>query len=302
MRKRMMSLLCLGVALGGSSLGCGGEPASPAEDAAAEVYRGALTLANAKAKCQCELEIVRVSGRVFNFGVDLSATPPAPFPFQSVVPGTKVWIAEVPLTRSLNLHANAEGDWSLPLVKLKGRSVGISFVYEQTGYETMKSQVFDVADSDLSDIAAQFPTQAYYTVAKGQIEQQLGALLGAPYTLTNILVTTVGKSWASMFSPALPHGDPGALVTTTPTIAFPASVGPVYFNESVSPDPTLSSTSVDGGVLFGNLARGAHSFTATKAPFSYTTVKFVVEAGINLYVASPPHGIQGTNTSPPGQP
>jgi hypothetical protein len=104
-----------------------------------------------------------------------------------------------------------------------------------------------------------------------------------------------------MYSPDLPHGDPGAEVDITPTAPFPASLGPVYFNASVGPDPTLTSTSVDGGILFGNLASGSYSLSAHKAPFSCSTLTFVVQDDIALYVASPPHGIQGTNSSPPGQ-
>ena len=64
----------------------------------------------------------------------------------------------------------------------------------------------------------------------------------------------------------------------------------------------MTSTSVDGGVLFGNLASGSYTVTATKAPFTYASLTFVVEDGIGLYVASPPHATQGTNDSPPGQP
>ena len=105
-----------------------------------------------------------------------------------------------------------------------------------------------------------------------------------------------------MYSAELPHGDPNVQVAISPAIQFPVSLGPVYFNEQVSPDPTLTSTSVDGGVLFGNLASGSHTLTASKAPFSYDALTFVVQDGIELYVASPPHATQGTNDSPPGQP
>ena len=76
----------------------------------------------------------------------------------------------------------------------------------------------------------------------------------------------------------------------------------MYFNEAVAPDPTLTSTSVDGGVLFGNLAAGRHTITASKAPFTYDALDFVVQDHIPLYVASPPHATQGTNDSPAGQP
>ena len=54
--------------------------------------------------------------------------------------------------------------------------------------------------------------------------------------------------------------------------------------------------------MFGNLATGSHTITASKAPFSYSALDFVVQDRIELYVASPPHATQGTNDSPAGQP
>ena len=284
--------------------GCGEpEPTSAANDEAIQkVYEGKLTLSQAQSFCRCQLQVVKIGGTVFHFGLDLSQSPPAFFPFQSTVAGTLVSIAELPITRQLNIRSDANGQWSVNAVKLKGVPLRASFVYENTGFVTTKSQVFEIGDSGISDVSVQFPTQAYFSLAKAQIEQQIGALIGAPYTLNNILVTTVGKAWASMFNPMLPHGDPGAQVTVTPAIQFPASVGPIYFNESVAPDPTINATSVDGGVLFGNLASGRYAFTAVKAPFTYSTVSFVIQDDIGLYVASPPHGIQSSNDSLAGQP
>jgi hypothetical protein len=285
--------------------GCG-DDAAPAGDATDEmiqqVYAGKLTVAQAQASSRGRLEIVPVAGTVFHFGLDLSQLPPVPFPFQSTVSGVRVSIAELPVTRLLNIRSDANGNWRFPAIKIKGVPLHMSFVYELDGYPTTKSQVFEIGDAGITDVAVQFPTEAYYLAAKGQIEQQIGALIGAPYSLTNVLVTTVGKSWASMYSPDLPHGDPGVQVAISPAVTFPVSLGPVYFNESVAPDPTLSSTSVDGGVLFGNLASGSYTITASKAPFSYVPLTFVVQDGIGLYVASPPHATQGSNDSPPGQP
>jgi hypothetical protein len=298
-----------GLAVVASVLGaaCGepppSDPSAPAADQAIQqVYEGSLTVSQARSVCRCQLEVVRLGGTVFNFGLDLSQSPPVFFPFQSTVPDTLVWIAELPITRRLSIRTDADGQWAVQAVKVKGRPLPISLVYEHAGYQTTKSQVFQVGDAGITDLSVQFPTAAYFAAAKGQIEQQIGGLIGAPYLLRNVLVTTVGKAWASMFSPDLPHGDPGAQVTVSPAIQFPVALGPVYFNQAVAPDPTLTSTSVDGGVLFGNLANGSYSFTASKAPFSYATVSFAVQDGIDLYVASPPHGIQGTNDSPAGQP
>jgi hypothetical protein len=288
-----------------SGVACG--DAEPTESAAADeaiqqVYEGKLTMAQAQARSRVRLEVVPLAGTVFHFGLDLAQSPPAPYPFQSTVAGARVWIAEAPVTRQLNLRSDADGKWRFPAIKIKGVPLRVSFVYELEGYPTTKSQVVEVGDAGITDLAVQFPTAAYYAAAKGQIEQQIGALIGAPYSLRNVLVTTVGKSWASMYSTELPHGDPGVQVAVSPAAPFPVSLGPVYFNEAVAPDPTLASTSVDGGVLFGNLASGSYAITASKAPFSYAALTFVVQDDIPLYVASPPHATQGTNSSPAGQP
>ena len=280
------------------------EPAPPEaiEETVAQLYQGSLTMSQAEASCRCRLEIVPVSGTVFHFGLDLSQTPPSAFPFQSTVPGALVWIAELPVTRKLSIRSDAEGKWAFKAIKIRGKPLRFSLVYELGGYPTTKSQLFDIGDAGLTDIAVQYPTEAFFSLAKGQLEQQIGALVGAPYQLNNVLVTTVGKAWASMYSPDLPHGDPGVSVQISPPTQFPVSVGPIYFNEAVAPDPTLTSTSLDGGVLFGNLPSGSATISGSKAPFSYSPDTFVIEDGIGLYVASPPHGIQGTNDSPAGQP
>jgi len=304
MMPRQLSVAAAFTALALFHVGCA-EPESPAsssDDAIGLVYQGKLTMPQAESNCACRLEVVPIGGTVFHFGLDLSQSPPAPFPFQSTVSGARVSIAELPITKLLNIRSDANGHWKFNAIKLKGTPLGVSFVYDLAGYTTTKSQVFQIGDAGITDLAVQFPTAAYYAAAKGQIEQQIGGLIGAPYTLANVLVTTVGKSWASMYDAELPHGDPGAVVSISPAVPFPASLGPVYFNADVSPDPTLSSTSVDGGVLFGNLAAGSYAVTASKAPFTYAALTFVIEDDIPLYVASPPHATQGTNDSPAGQP
>jgi hypothetical protein len=292
--------LLLAVACGGTE----NDSASPdgADDAIQKVYAGALTVSEAQTVCRCALETVRLGGTVYHFGLDLSQTPPVPYPFQSTVPGTRVWIAEAPITRRLNIRADGAGRWNLTAVKLKGHPVPLSFVYEHDGYVTTKSPVLEVADTAVTDLAVQFPGAAYFALAKADIEQKIGALVGAPYTLRNVLVTTVGKAWASMYNAALPHGDPGVSVGVSPAVQFPASVGPIYFNETVAPDPTLAATSVDGGVMFGNLPTGNNTITASKVPFQYTALTFRIQDDIGLYIASPPHATQGTNTSGPGMP
>lgn len=289
-----------------AQLGCdAGEPSdgtTSEDEAIAQVYSGKLTMAQAQSACRCGLEVVPVGGTVFHFGVDLTQNPPAFFPFQSTIAGARVSIAELPVTKLLNVRSDSDGKWAVKVIKVKGRPAHASFVYELAGYQTTQSQVFEIGSDGITDIAAQVPTAAYFGLAKAAIEQQISAIIGAPYTLNNVLVTTVGKSWASMYNPDTPHGDPGVQVAIDPPAQFPLSVGPLYFNEQVQVDATLTSTSVDGGVFFGNLPVGRQTITASKAPFSYDALTFSIQDGIALYVASPPHATQGTNDSPAGQP
>ena len=218
--------------------GCGEQEPSTgtSDDAIQAVYEGKLTLPQAQASCGCRLELVPIGGTVFHFGLDLSQSPPA--------------LLSVPVHRRRGARLHRRGSDHPALQHPLGRRTasGASrpsrstesrfrspLVYELAGYVTTKSQVFEMGDSGITDVAVQFPTEAYFSLAKGQIEQQIGGLIGAPYTLSNVLVTTVGKSWASMYSPQLPHGDPGAQVSISPAIAFPASLGPVYFNDRSRP-------------------------------------------------------------------
>jgi hypothetical protein len=140
---------------------------------------------------------------------------------------------------------------------------------------------------------------------KDAVEAQLLAFLGFPVTLKNALVVTVGKSWASMHSDWLPHGDPGATVTITPEAA--GVIGPIYFDAEVRPAPFLVETSVDGGVTWINVPPlYTYYVTAYKSGVNYETVKFKVteadeENGVELYIASPPDSVQGDNNSGPGE-
>jgi hypothetical protein len=151
--------------------GCGEtEPADDTDEVIQQVYEGKLTVGQAQARSRVRLELVPVGGTVFHFGLDLSQVPPVPYDFQSTVAGARVSIAEVPATRLLNIRSGADGRWGFHAIKIKGRPLRMSFVYELAGYPTTKSQVFEIGDAGVTDVAVQFPTEAYYLAAKGQIE------------------------------------------------------------------------------------------------------------------------------------
>ena len=244
---------------------------------------------------QDELVTIKIGGKINHFGNH---------DFHATVPGVKVWIAEYPDSKRLGVTSGKNGLWEMNILKRKGVPAEASFIYQKKGWATTKSNVFTFGDEDRVDIAIQFiDPVAYYQGAKPLSEAILAKKqpAGAPPKLKNAMVVTVGKSWASMNDDRLPHGDPGAILDP-----IPGAVGPVYFNESVRPDPSYTKTSVDGGVAWLNVPPGEHIITASKKGVEYRKVKFIVgeddaKNKIALYIASPPDAVIGTNNSAPGE-
>lgn len=264
------------------------------------------------------IERVVLQGKVRHFGYNLLADPPHPKPLVGI-PGVKVWIAEYPFTKYCNILTDQNGIWRVEIIKPVGWDIPVSFAYEKDFYPReienrvfpdglpeewtttkIKSNVHTISSSDITDLAVQMPDEIFLFYAKSRFEQAAGALSGTSYTVRNIVVATVGKAWASIYDPRLPHGDPGAVAAITPSPASPLQ-GPAYFDETVTPDPTLTVTSVDGGVMYNNLAPDCYTITAVKKPYTYEQIRFRVTPCFNLYISSPPHSIQGTNASGPGE-
>jgi hypothetical protein len=303
-------------------LACGGtEPPVADEEAQAVDPAAGRAISLVAARARPRFELAKLQGKVFYFGVNVLDPAHSP-PYGTGVAGARVWLAEYPFTRLLNVTSRVDGTWTMWVIKQVGVPLELSFVYEKDFYPpaveqavfgaplpapwnavVIKSNVHAI-EGAVSDLAIQMPDELYLSVAKGQLEAGLRQVVPG-FTIRNLLVSTVGKSWASLYSFRLPHGDPGATVSMTPApqnAALNLPSGPIYFDETVTPSPFLPATSVDGGVLFDNLAPGTYSVTATKAPFSYATATFRVDGSIPLYIASPPHSIQGSNGSDPGLP
>ena len=157
-------------------------------------------------------------------------------------------------------------------------------MYEKEGWITTKCNEITVTDEDNTDIAIQYIDPYYYNIAmKPAVEAMVEAMTGSPFTLVNAMVVTVGKSWASMHSDLLPHGDPGATVSTQPPLYFPEAIGPIYFNEAVQPDPAYPYTSVDGGVTWINVPLNTYDVTAHKEGVDFETVRFnITEADLSM--------------------
>ncbi len=252
-----------------------------------------------------DVRIVKLSGKLNHFGYDVFNG--GYIDYHATVPDANVWIAEYPFTREMNFQSDDTGWWTIFVVKSSKENLEFSFVYEKEGWITTKSNVITVTDEDNTDIAIQYIDPFYFNFAMVPIvEGMVMQMTGVPFTFVNAMVVTVGKSWASMHSDLLPHGDPGATVSSNPPLNFPVAIGPLYFNEQVQPDPAWGYTSKDGGVAWVNVPINTYDITAQKEGVNYDTVRFNmteadVENGVVLYIASPPDSVEGDNDSAPGE-
>lgn len=102
------------------------------------------------------------------------------------------------------------------------------------------------------------------------------------------MVTTVTRVGKSLYDEGA-HGEEGATVTIDPPL--PPENGPIYFGSNVLPDPSLTETSDDGGVVFVQVPPGEYTWTATKPGVRFAQVRMKCRAGW-LVNASPPWGLQ----------
>jgi hypothetical protein len=223
------------------------------------------------------------------------------------VPETRVWIAEYPETRELDLQTDETGWWTMYIVKDTGVDLEFSFVFEKLDWITTKTNINTINDEDNIDFAIQFIDPYFYEFGMLPLVEGMMRENGYPnFFFKNAMVVTVGKSWGSMHDDRLPHGDPGATVSVKPV--SDDYIGPIYFNKNVIPDLTQPDVSVDGGVVWLNLpVNTIYEATAHKEGVNYPTVRFHiteadVENGVQLYIASPPDSLEGDNDSPPGEP
>ena len=251
--------------------------------------------------------IVKLRGKTNHFGVDIQQSPPKYIDYHATVPDTKVWIAEYPYTRDLNIQTDETGWWTMYIVKDTGVDLDFSFIFEKEGWVTTKTNINKITDEDNLDFAIQYIDPYYFQYGMLPFVEGMMRSNGYPnFFFENAMVVTVGKSWASMHDDRLPHGDPGAIMKIAPASAN--YIGPIYFNESVIPDLSQPNTSVDGGVTWLNLPINyTYDVNAEKPGVTYPTVKFSitdvdVANGVQLYIASPPDSLEGDNSSAPGEP
>lgn len=94
----------------------------------------------------------------------------------------------------------------------------------------------------------------------------------------------------SIFYSNPPHGRDGATATSIPGAGIAGALNPIYFDRTVTPNPTETVTSNDGGVLWVDVPEGTHTVTAHKEGTRFASADITCKPG-RFVNASPQWGL-----------
>jgi hypothetical protein len=165
------------------------------------------------------------------------------------------------------------------------------------GYHTIYLQTFTTDGEDLANVNFQTPTE--------QVYQGLVALLHVPVDANgNLTACAIVSTFNTRnvrdlsfngFTAYGAHGVAGATATASPSLGRPT-----YFNQNVIPDPTQTSSSVDGGVVWTNVPAGVYTITAHDPATRFASFVATCRPG-RVVNANPPWGLHQLGLRNPAQ-
>ncbi len=207
-----------------------------------------------------------VSGRVFVFGPSAGAT----------LVGATVSVAEAP---ECTTTVGEDGSFELEVPS----GAPVSFVLEQPGFPLNQSATLKVGSEGIVFLGFQAPTEATFGALA-----IMAAIAAEPERCQ--VTTTVSRAGTEPYG-GIGLGEPDVVVTIEPGI----EASPIYFeyaSESlIYPEPDLTATTIDGGVVLPNVPPGEYRLTATKQGKAFTPVDIRCRPG-TLVNAVPPYGLQ----------
>lgn len=199
-------------------------------------------------------------------------------------PGLHIAGATVSVLEAPERATTVADDGSFTLTVPSG--AGLSFVLSHPDFATIQTATIAIGASGVADIGFQVPTP--------EIVDLMALASGVELDPDRCqLVTTVSSAASPPYGGA-GVGEPGAVVDLLPSLPDGA-IGPVYFDylsdSLILPDPTLSATTIDGGVIYGNLPTGEWTLRATKEGVRFTEPDARCHPGA-IVNAAPPHGVE----------
>ncbi len=202
------------------------------------------------------------------------------------IAGATISVAELP---QFVTTTDANGYYDLA-VEVTSDSQKVTPFIAKTGFHTIYLQTWTLhpGDADLEHVHFQTPDDDTFFV--------LATLVGVGPKTTQCQVVTTSSDKVvqgmtyEQFRDHGAHGVGGVKATATAVIGGAVVPGPIYFNSKVVPDPKLTESSDDGGILWTNVPDGEfvlHGSHATRK-FSDVTITCAPNRIVN---ANPPWGM-----------
>jgi hypothetical protein len=197
------------------------------------------------------------------------------------IPGATISVAELP---QFSTVTDANGYYDLAVeVTVAGQKVTPFIV--KASFHTIYLQTFTLQpnDPDLEHVHFQTPDEGTFVI--------LSTLVGVgPKTKQCQVVSTVSDKVIQgltyeQFRDHGAHGVAGVQASATPTLPKP-----IYFNSKVVPDPQLTESSDDGGILWINVPDGEYVLHAAHPTRKFADVT-VTCAPNRIVNANPPWGL-----------
>jgi hypothetical protein len=194
--------------------------------------------------------------------------------------GATIRVRELP---GVSTMTDASGDYAL----LVPDDANVTpYIDPPPGYHQIDLQTFHTRGRPIVNANFQTPADAEY--------YGLAALLSVPLGPDRrpeqcVIVTTAsarnvrGVDFAT-FEARTPHGVAGATARAVPGLPLP-----IYFNDSVIPDPSRTSTSGDGGIIWTGVPPGTYRVITESATTRFASFLATCEPG-RIVNANPPWG------------
>jgi hypothetical protein len=212
---------------------------------------------------------VTVSGRAYAFNHS-----------DTGLAGATIRVRELP---GISTVTDPRGDYAL---EVPDDTNVTPYIDPPPGYHQIDLQTFHTRGRSIVNTNFQTPADAEYYGLAALLSVPLGPD-GRPELC--VIVTTAsarnvrGVDFAT-FQARTPHGVAGATAR-----AVPALPPPIYFNDSVIPDPSRTSTSGDGGIVWTGVAPGTYRVITESATTRFASFLATCAPG-RIVNANPPWG------------
>lgn len=202
------------------------------------------------------------------------------------IAGATISVAELP---QFVTTTDANGYYDLA-VEVTSESQKVTPFIVKTGFHSIYLQTWTLhpGDADLDHVHFQTPDDDTFFM--------LASLVGVgPKTTKCQIVTTCSDKAIQgltyeQFRDHGAHGVGGVKATATAVVGGTVAKGPIYFNAQVVPDPKMTESSNDGGILWTDVPDGEYTLSGTHATRKFATVT-VTCAPNRIVNANPPWGM-----------